>query len=120
MAPTGSSTRITFSTNKTPPTTRTPAIAPIRTAPIGLTKAQPAEIATAPARSPLHVMVGSGLPKAPHIVSIAEIPLAPVASRVHAAIEPTRRSVRSATRPTTRPDQPKIRIKVPTAAIGML
>ena len=50
------------------PTTRIPAIAPIATAPIVLTNAAEAEIATAPASRPLNPIVGSGLPNRAHIV----------------------------------------------------
>ncbi len=59
MAPTGSSTPM-LSKKNTLYTTNTPATKPMIAAPIGLTKAQGAVIATRPASMPLHSIEGSG------------------------------------------------------------
>src|SRR5262245_31835227 len=45
---------------------------------------------------------------------------APLASIVHTAIEPIRRSVAASELPGLNPNQPNARISVPTATIGML
>ena len=62
MAPTGSSTLSTRSTNSTETHTRTPAIRPMITEPTGLTNPEGAVIATSPASSPLPLMEASGFP----------------------------------------------------------
>src|ERR1700722_242579 len=69
IAPATSSTP-TFSKKAALYTTRTPAITPINDAPIGVTNAQGAVIATRPARNPLHIIGGSHFPDLPQYTII--------------------------------------------------
>src|SRR4029077_1606668 len=83
------------------------------------TNAQGAVIATRPASIPLHIMLGSGLLlRNHHLHNVA--PKAPVAlaSIVFTATTAMRRSVPASVEPGLNPNQPKARMKVPSATIG--
>src|SRR5258708_1892643 len=120
IAPTGSSILRTFSMNRTLQITRTPARAPIITAPSGSTKAQGAVIATAPASRPWTPVVGGASQKPAKLNHTALLARAAVARRVRVATEPIRRSVAARLLPGLNPNQPNARISVPSATIGTL
>ena len=67
IAPTGSSTFSTFSTNAQLRQTRTPAIKPMMAELTGLTKPLGAVMATSPASKPLPLIEASGFPLRHHM-----------------------------------------------------
>ena len=118
IAPTGSSTPIR-SITRTATTTKTPAIAPVRTAKAGVRLAQPAVIATRPARVPLRVMPTSGFPNFTHAVIIAKTAPAAAARLVFTAIRAVE-VLAAVVEPGLKPNQPNQRMKTPSVARGML
>src|SRR5207245_11151579 len=123
MAPARSSTFAMLSKNQTAQHTSTPAISPMMTADTGLTKPLGAVIATRPARMPLAVMVGSGLPLDHHMYSIALSDAAGPASIVLTAMRPMRRAPlpeAAKVLPGLNPNHPNARMKQPRMATVML
>src|SRR5216684_1011086 len=122
MAPTGSSTCITRSTNSTEMHTRTPAISPMITDPTGFTNPEGAVMATSPASKPLPVIDASGLLYRSHMYSIAPNDPAIPASIVFTAIDPMRRPPlleAPSVEPGLNPNQPKASMKQPVNTITM-
>src|SRR5262249_32631413 len=119
IAPTGSSTP-RLSKKKTDTTTSQPATAPMITAPIGVTKAQGAVIATRPASIPLQHIVVSGLRPFSISVTIADSDATQPASMVFTTMKLMRRSVPANVEPGLKPNQPKARINVPRQTRGTL
>src|SRR5437773_6586593 len=109
MAPTGSSMP-RFSQKKTLQMTSTPAMAPIRNAAHGVTKAHGAVMATRPASMPLHIIEGSGLPKTIHMYRHEASAPAAEASIVLTAMMPMRLSDAASEEPALNPNQPKARM----------
>ena len=95
------------------------AIAPMIPAPIGLTNAHGAVIATSPASMPLHSIVGSGLRPLKFNVRCAAIAAVMLASIVLTTTKLMRRSVPASVEPGLNPNQPKARMNVPRTTIGM-
>src|SRR5712691_8511209 len=119
IAPTGSSMP-RLSKKKTDITTRKPATAPIIAAPMGLTKAQGAVIATRPASIPLQHIVVSGLRPFSMSVTMADTDPIQPASMVFTTMKLMRKSVPASVEPGLKPNQPKARIKVPRTTMGTL
>src|SRR5579862_1061406 len=119
-APHGSSTFRIRSFSSTPPQTMAPAIKPIMTADVGLTKAQGAVIATSPASIPLQAIVMSGLPNSRYQTSSAEAEPATAARFVLTATTAMRRSVAPSVEPGLKPIQPNSRMKVPVTTKARL
>src|SRR5262249_9710943 len=119
IGPTGSSTP-RASRKKTLSTTRTPATAPIMTAPIGLTNALGAVIATRPASIPLHIIVVSGLRPLAHSVNMAKTQPVKLDSIVFTTMKLMRRSVPASVDPGLNPNQPNANMNAPsTTAITL-
>ena len=91
----------------------TPAMAPMTTADVGVTKAHGAVMATRPASMPLQAMVMSGFPNLKYQKSIAAAEPATAARFVLIAITEMRRSVEPSVEPGLKPIHPKSRRKVP-------
>src|ERR1041384_6536779 len=116
-APTQSSTPL-FSMKRAAITTSTPEMAPMITAPNGLTNAHGAVIATRPASMPLTSMPGSGFSPRAIRYSMHEKAAATLASMVLTTTNEMRKSVPERVEPGLNPNQPKARMKQPTMAMG--
>jgi hypothetical protein len=119
-APTGSSTLSTRSTKTMPPTTRTPPIIPMMAAPIGVTNAQGAVMATSPASVPLAVMDGSGLPHSFQTRNMAAMQPVEAEMNVLTMTIGKRRSVAARVDAPLKPIQPNTRTMHPRTASGRL
>ncbi len=118
MAPTGSSTLI-LSKEMTEKTTMIPAIAPIIIELNGETFAQPAVIATRPARAPFKLIPASGFPNFAQETNIAKT--APVAAARFVFTKIMAISLFAAVvEPGLNPNHPNHKINIPRAAIGIL
>ena len=89
-------------------------------APIGLTNAHGAVIATSPASIPLHNSVVSDFIPLAQSVSMAKNAPVKLASIVLTTTKLIRRSVPARVDPGLNPNHPKARMKVPSATIGTL
>src|SRR5205823_2392042 len=120
IAPTGSSTPI-LSKKKQLRTTSTPATRPMMNAPIGLTNAHGAVIATSPASRALHIMPGSGFLVGPnnHMNIVPDSVALMPASMVLVAMMPMRPSIADNELPGLNPNHPNARMNDPSMTIGM-
>ena len=115
MAPTGSSTFRTRSTNITEKYITGAAMAPMTTAAHGSTKPTGAVMPTRPASAPLQAIRMSALPLTINVMYRATTaPVAPDSS-VLTAFRPM-----SSPQPTLKPNQPKKRMNVPATTKGVL
>src|SRR5678816_2048272 len=91
----------------------TPAMVPITTADVGLTKAHGAVMATSPASIPLHAIVISGFLNIRYQISSAEADPATAARLVFTATTAIRRSDAPSVEPGLKPIHPNRRMNVP-------